>query len=81
MNTNEFVEKCKLAISGYYLREVTEEQIYLVWYCKTIQNHKCFMMTPFKKDNLMFECTWNGDAKELYVDIYDKKNKIVIPLN
>ncbi|WEV61336.1 DUF6275 family protein [Streptococcaceae bacterium ESL0729] len=51
MNTEEFIEKVKKEISNYVRvteREdlVTPEDIYTVWYCKTIQNHKGLFGTP-----------------------------------
>lgn len=56
---------------------ITTDQIYCVWMCKTLQNNKGLFATS-RKDGLYFECTYNGDKKELYVDVYKKEKNISI---
>ena len=45
--------------------------IYVVWFCKTLQNWKCFLSTNLP-DGMYYEVTFNGDKQELYLDAYKK---------
>lgn len=45
--------------------------VFVVWQCKTLQNHKAILAAP-TPDRYLFECTFNGDKNELYLDAYDK---------
>lgn len=47
------------------------EDIYVVWFCKTLQNWKAMVSTN-AKDNAYYEVTHNGDKNETYVDRYIK---------
>ena len=51
--------------------EITEKDVYIVWYCKTLQNHKALLSTTIS-DGMYYELTYNGDKKELYLDAYKK---------
>lgn len=85
MNEKEFINLCKKEIITYYKEnlditdnhEVKEEDIFVVWLCKTLQNNKALMSTTLF-DGMYFELTYNGDKKELYIDAYKKwKNKAI----
>lgn len=43
----------------------------MVWSCKTLQNNKALLSTNLF-DGMYYECTYNGDKKEMYVDAYKK---------
>jgi hypothetical protein len=49
---------------------ISADDIFVVWYSKTLQNHKVLLGTRFA--NHYFECTFNGDKGEMYMDVYDK---------
>ena len=51
--------------------EITEKDVYIVWLCKTLQNHKALLSTSIS-DGMYYELTYNGDKKELYLDAYKK---------
>lgn len=58
-------------------------EIIQVWYCKTIQNHKGLFIVKNRYGYIydyFVEATYNGDAKELYLDFYKKNSKIKITL-
>ena len=74
MSTNEFIEKSRLNIS--ILSKTNEEDIVMVWYNKTIQNHKAIFFVLSKQD--FYEVTYNGDKNEMYFDKYKKTNKITM---
>lgn len=51
--------------------------VYLVWYCKTLQNWKALVSTSLEL-GMYFELTLNGNRNELYLDAYKKvKNRCI----
>lgn len=50
--------------------------VYVVWFCKTLQNWKA-MVSSNAKDNAYYEVTHNGDKNETYVDRYVKETNTV----
>ena len=79
MNEKEFLDWCKKEICEYtnnHLdrtdnRKVTADDIFMVWCCKTLQNNKALLSTTLP-DGMYYECTYNGDKKEMYIDVYKK---------
>ena len=50
---------------------ITKDDVYVVWFCKTLQNWKALLSTNVA-DGMYYEITYNGDKKEVYVDAYKK---------
>ena len=50
---------------------ITLDDVYLVWFCKTLQNWKALVSTNLL-DGMYYEVTYNGDKKEVYLDAYKK---------
>lgn len=50
---------------------ITDDQIYIVWFSKTLQNWKALVSTTIP-DGMYYEVTYNGDKKEAYIDAYKK---------
>ena len=79
MNEQTFVKLCKGIVLEYASahmdvsdnKKITEDDIYVVWLCKTLQNSKALLSTTLL-DGMYYECTYNGDKKELYLDAYKK---------
>jgi len=72
ISTDQYLAEVRAAIAD--LRSSRGENIIQVWYCKTIQNHKGLFITD-AFDGHFYECTYNGDQGELYVDDYVKRAK------
>ena len=51
--------------------QITEDDVFIVWICKTLQNHKAMVSTTVH-DGMYYELTYNGDKDELYLDAYKK---------
>ena len=51
--------------------QVTSDDVYIVWFCKTLQNWKALVSTDLH-DGMYYEVTYNGDKKEVYLDAYKK---------
>lgn len=45
--------------------------VYVVWFCKTLQNWKALVSTDLP-DGMYYEVTYNGDKREAYLDAYKK---------
>lgn len=52
-------------------KEITEDDVFIVWMCKTLQNNKALASTTLF-DGMYYELTYNGDKDELYFDAYKK---------
>jgi hypothetical protein len=85
MNNAEFIERCKKAVINYFKenseitdrKELYEDDIYVVWSCKTLQNNKALLSTNVS-DGMYYELTFNGDKEELYLDAYKKWKNVCI---
>lgn len=51
--------------------QITEDDVFIVWLCKTLQNHKALASTTLH-DGMYYEITYNGDKKQIYLDAYKK---------
>lgn len=68
--TNEHLDKTDKV-------EITKDDVFVVWSCKTLQNHKALVSTTVS-DGMYYEFTYNGDKNELYMDAYKKwENKCI----
>ena len=83
MSNEEFIEKSKELVKEYAIEhldksdEIPEFNVYVVWSCKTLQNSKALLSTSLL-DGMYYECTMNGDKKEIYFDAYKKfENKCI----
>ena len=56
-------------------KQITETDVFVVWSCKTLQNHKALLSTTVS-DGMYYELTYNGDKQELYFDAYKKWQNI-----
>ena len=54
------------------------DQVYVVWFSKTLQNWKALVSTMLS-DGMYYEVTHNGDKKETYIDAYKKWENVCIP--
>lgn len=54
------------------------EQMYVVWFCKTLGNWKALVSTDVI-DGHYWEITHNGAKRETYVDAYVKTLNVAIP--
>ncbi len=85
MNEQDYVRLCKAAVAQYANerldkrdgKQITGDDVYVVWLCKTLQNSKALLSTTLF-DGMYYECTYNGDKKELYLDAYKKWENQVI---
>jgi hypothetical protein len=70
---NEALEKLDLPRVKF-----SQDQVYLVWFSKTLQNWKALVGTTLS-DEKYYEVTHNGDKNETYVDVYLKVANICYP--
>mgnify|MGYP001205119425 FL=1 len=51
--------------------QISIDDVYVVWFCKTLQNWKALLSTTVP-DGIYYEVTHNGDKGETYIDVYKK---------
>ncbi len=80
-----FIDNAKKVVVDYYNEnlelpagpKLKEGDVYIVWFCKTLQNWKALVSTV-KSDGMYYEVTFNGDKNEIYLDAYKKwENKCI----
>ena len=57
--------------------EISENDVFIVWECKTLQNNKALLSTTVS-DGMYYEFTWNGDKNEGYLDAYKKWKNVLV---
>lgn len=57
--------------------EVLEDELYIVWFSKTLSNWKALVSTDVVND-VYFEVTYDGAKKCTYVDMYHKKGQVIV---
>nr|DAF67044.1 MAG TPA: hypothetical protein [Caudoviricetes sp.] len=80
MGNDEFLKLAAEEVRRYtneYLEEPQGYDVYVVWACKTLQNNKALLSTTLS-DGMYFECTYNGDKQEMYLDAYKKEKNVCI---
>lgn len=85
MGNKEFLDICVNEVVKYTNNhldktdnvQVTKDNVFVVWSCKTLQNNKALLSTSLS-DGMYYECTFNGNKRELYLDAYKKfENKCI----
>lgn len=76
MSTPIFIYEAKKAIVNYYIKHNKDNgnglsigDVYVVWYCKTLQNIKALFGTPID-DGMYYECTFDGIENRMYINAY-----------
>ena len=85
MGSKDFIFKVKEFVAEYaneHLdksdnKQITADDVFIVWACKTLQNNKALASTTLF-DGMYYEITYNGDKNEIYFDAYKKwENKCI----
>lgn len=85
MGNDKFIKLCKEIVVDYFNKRsdktdkktITEDDVFIVWSCKTLQNNKALVSTTVS-NGMYYEITHNGDKNETYVDAYKKWENFVI---
>jgi hypothetical protein len=85
MDNYKFEVICKNAIIDYFNKhadktdnaKLTIKDVFVVWICKTLKNNKALLSTTIS-DGLYYECTYNGEKEEMYIDVYKKWENYVV---
>jgi len=84
MKNNDFIKLCIKIVVEYFnshaektdQKSIAENDVFIVWSCKTLQNNKALVSTTVS-DGMYYEITHNGDKNEIYVDAYKKWENFV----
>ena len=85
MPNDTFLDLCKQIVVDYFndhadktdKKQITKDDVFIVWICKTLQNNKALVSTTVS-DGMYYEITHNGDKNETYVDAYKKWENFVV---
>lgn len=61
-------------------KQITPDDVFIVWICKTLQNNKALASTTLF-DGMYYEITYNGDKNEAYIDAYKKWENYCVKLS
>lgn len=61
---------------GYQEKAVNIDEMFIVWFCKTLQNWKALVSGVNIEEYI--EVTYNGDKRECYVDVYNKTKNVLV---
>ena len=88
MDERKFIKKCREIVRDHHNDRVkstdkngkiTTEDVFVVWFCKTLQNAKALIITN-ALDGMYYEITYNGDKNECYLDVYKKRQNVCIEM-
>lgn len=79
MSNDIFFDLCKREVVEYFnqhadktdQKKITEDDVFIVWACKTLQNNKALVSTTVP-DGMYYEVTYDGGKQQAYVDVYKK---------
>lgn len=86
MTSTAFIDKAKDIVYIYTKTRVPavdvpptfgRDDIFVTWFCKTLQHWKGLLGTTIP-DGMYYEVTHNGDKNETYLDVYTKKEQVVV---
>ena len=86
MSNDAMLKRAKELVVNYFNdhvevtdnKKITEDDVFIVWFCKTLQNWKALVSTTVS-DGMYYEVTHNGDKGETYLDAYKKWENVCIP--
>lgn len=91
MTPEEFITKAKELVVQYENTKIEKqgikwnrakfntEDVYVVWWSKTLQNAKVILSHDRTK-GMLYEVTLNGDKKQIYFDAYNKEKNVSIDI-
>ena len=85
MGSDDFLKLVKEQVVEYFNYHIDktdhalikEDDVYIVWSCKVLQNNKALAYTTVP-DGMYYEVTYNGDKGELYLDAYKKWENVMV---
>lgn len=86
MSNDAMLKRAKELVVNYFNervevtdnKKITEDDVFVVWFCKTLQNWKALVSTTIS-DGMYYEITHNGDNGETYIDAYKKWENVCVP--
>lgn len=85
MSNDAMLKRAKELVVNYFNerievtdnKKITEDDVFVVWFCKTLQNWKALVSTTIS-DGMYYEITHNGDKGETYIDAYKKWENVCV---
>lgn len=74
---DRFLKEAKMFVVSSTNGQMRPEELYIVWFAKTLGNWKALISTDTLED-VYWEVTFNGAKSEAYIDRYNKQSNSVI---
>lgn len=86
MDEEAYLDKAKRLVAEHANKRMEKsedvklhvEEIYVVWFCKTLQNWKA-LLSSVLPDGMYYEVTYDGAKNATYVDSYKKWENSTYP--
>lgn len=81
MDNNIFIKQAKNLVSKWYEisenKKVETDYLFVVWLNKIIKNNKAMIGCSLPEEVRYFEVTWDGYKEKMYLDVYEKEDKMI----
>lgn len=68
---SKFIEWYNNYVADFDVEELSEDEVYVVWFCYIVGNAKALISTT-RPDHMYYEVTYHSELGNVYVDMYTK---------
>lgn len=76
---NAKLDKQSVSKKAWERGKMTADDVYIVWWSKTLQNAKMLLSTD-RRTGMYYECTLDGEKGFIYFDAYKKQHNVAVDI-